>query len=143
MAPPGANPMRGVMQAMLNSRSAAMITPPANDAPAPVARAEVSRLVDQSPLAIFLVSAQSKILYANRRAGKLLAQGGIVQCVSGKLVLTASGAPSLCDMLAQMAGQAAAEAAPTRVALKAANGSLWLAQVGTGRCDGARLRHPR
>jgi len=122
------------MQAIPISRPASLMLPPANDAP--VAGPELSRLVDQSPLAIFLVNAQSRILYANRRAGQLLAQGGVVQCVSGKLVLTASGAPRLCDMLAQIAGQTAVEATPTRVALKAANGSLWLAQVGG--CDGAQ-----
>jgi DNA-binding CsgD family transcriptional regulator len=103
---------------------------------APVTEAYLSQFVVQSPLAIFLVGAQSRILYRNMRAEQLLAQGGVVSCVSGKLLLNAPGAPRLCDILAEFASQTAGEPAQTRVALKAPNGSLWLAQIGPKPCHG-------
>lgn len=101
---------------------------------APVTEAELSRLVADSPLAIFLVDAQARIRYRNRRAEQLLAQGGVVQCVSGKLVLNAPGAPRLCEILAGFAGQPPNEAAQTRIALKGANGTLWLVRIGAKPC---------
>lgn len=103
---------------------------------AAVTEADLSQLVVQSPLAIFLVGEQSKILYRNKRAEQLLAQGGIVGCVSGKLLFNAPGAPRLCDILAAFGNQTAIEPAQTRVALKGPDGSVWLAQIGVKTCGG-------
>jgi DNA-binding CsgD family transcriptional regulator len=101
----------------------------------PITEAELSRLISFSPLAIFLVDPQARIRYRNARAEQLLAQGGVVSCVSGKLVLNAPGAPRLCEILAGFAGRPASDAAQTRVALRGSNGTLWLARIGARPCS--------
>jgi DNA-binding CsgD family transcriptional regulator len=110
--------------------------PPARDTP--VTEAELSQFVADSPLAIFLVDPQARIRYRNRRAEVLLTQRDVVQCVSGKLVLNAPGAPRLADLLAGFSGPTTVDAAQTRVALKGANGTLWLARIGTRPCGAAQ-----